>query len=382
MFLIERVFGITLYVSLLLIVSYLFTRVQKTHYRFLIIAYLLLISTMAFFYMPAFESDLYRLTEYMYNYASMSWEEFISIISSSNVPVTLLYYRLIGSFGVAGLLAGVTALIVFWNIFYIILDYSKNFKEQGKLIAASLLVIMSTGIYMQTVGGIRTMLAFSIVTRCFYDETIHGKRIYKNIFWYVLACLIHPTAAVAIILRFVALILSNMRARKNRALLAGLIISPLIAYAILAVGGFGIFENAFNTAIIYRESVDYSYIWDTIIGVTTIALILISYYLYRRYNKAEKSISLSSVAIYSQILLIFSIASFYEHATFVRFTQLNLLVMIPVIMNNFSSLLASSRGDDKKERLVWLRVIICMVLLIFIISMTRGALSSLKFFVI
>ncbi len=165
MFLTERLIGILTYVTFLFISIYLISRAQRRRLGFLLLMYLIGISIMAFLYVPAVEADLYRLLGYMSDRASLSGADFSIALAESTIPATLIYLRAIGTIGVDGLLAGITTLIVFGNIFYIIYDYSKREKLSNKAVAWVLLTVMSTGIYMQTLGGIRTMLAFSIVAK-------------------------------------------------------------------------------------------------------------------------------------------------------------------------------------------------------------------------
>lgn len=376
MFLVERLVGVLTYVSVIVAVYWYISRTRSLSKRKIaMMLYLVSISIMAYFYVPYITADVYRLIEYMNTYAAMPVSEFISAISESGIPATLLYYRLIGSLDNPGLLSAITTFIVFSNIFYIIYNYSKNHKSNSKSVAVSLLTIMSTGIYMQTVGNIRTMLAFSIIARCFYDETVNEKKLYKNTIWYLIACLIHPVAIVAVMLRLGVYVWSNIYRRKTRAILLSVISLPIVAYFALRFGGERFLDTISEKAYDYINVVEYSYVWDTVITILTLGLIFISYRIYKHFSQNEKG--LSFVIEFSWVLSITALVLFFEHASFVRFTQLNLIIMIPVIIFNISKI--TSSNPERITKILY-RLYGFIVIAIFFISATRGALSSLKFF--
>ncbi len=381
MFLTERLFGVLFYVATLLIVSYLIVRLQSKYTKPLIFFYLICISIMAFLYVPAVEADLYRLTEYMFSYASLPMNEFIALLSETNTPAALLYFRAIGLAGIEGLLAGVTALVVFGNIFYIVYDYSKRLQSSRKAIAFSLLVIMSAGIYMQTISGIRNMLAFSILARCFYDETINGKKIVKNIVWYILACLVHPAAIAAVALRLVALIWHRVRSKQFRSLIIALLSMMFVGYIVLSLGGITYIDNAIFKLELYADEVNYNYLWDNLITVLTLIFILVNYRVYQHYGGSITKGLLAQLIRMSHIITVFSVIFFSEHTIFVRFTQLNLIIMLPIIMSNLS-LSAGMQKKSNVDKQVLGKFMLYIPALILVISMTRGSLSSLKFFVL
>lgn len=374
----------SLYVSVLLIVCYLLVRFRSEHSRMLMSFYLIVISVMAFLYTPDFTADLYRLLEYMGVYASKTNDEFLQSLAASNTPVTLIYYRFIGSFELPGLLAGITTFLVFLNIFYILFDYAKRLKLKlsKKALALTLFTVMSTGIYMQTVGGIRTMLAFSIIARCFYDESVNGKRGYVRLLWYVLACLIHPAAIVAVGIRFFAFVWGQARDGKTRSLLSIAACLPIGAYLAYKLGGGLLIESVLTKAEGYIQGNPYNYIWDNILTILTIGLILINYRLYSYFKGlGQVDEKLKYMVRFSWMLTIFALLLSFEHATFVRFTQLNLIVIIPLLITNYT-ILQSTKNKLPRLAIAYGRLMLLTAIAMLIISASRGALSSLKFFVI
>jgi hypothetical protein len=384
MFIAERAIGVSLYVGILLITCYLIYRTGTKSTKLILGIYILCISIMAYLYIPAVETDLYRLIGYMQNYASMSYGEFriaLSNSASSNTPASMIYLRLIGMTGVTGLLAGITSLIVFGNIFYIIYNYGKNIYASNKVIAMSLFTVMSGGLYMSAISGIRSTLAFSILVRCFYDEICNEKKPLKNIAWYILACLIHPVAIAAVLIRLIALIIDRISTGKIRSLIAVFMTLPLITYPVIYFGGLVYLNRAINSFIVYTSEVGYTYLWDNILTVLTLIFIALNYIIYAHYQNESKNSNLDGTIKLSYLFTILVLLLCLQHSIFVRFTQLNLLVLLPVIMSNFSNTFSTMR--NKKAKLtIKNRLIFYIPTLILIVSMTRGSLSSLKFFVL
>jgi hypothetical protein len=62
---------------------------------------------------------------------------------------------------------------------------------------------MISGRFIGVISGIRNGLAFILLIKCFYEEYFEGKTILKNIIFYIMSILIHPSAIVIILYRFV-----------------------------------------------------------------------------------------------------------------------------------------------------------------------------------
>lgn len=379
MFVIERLIGISIYVFTLLAICYLIVRSQPRYTKRLMILYLACICAMAFLYVPAIEADLYRLTEYMFNYAILPLDEFILLLSESNTPASMLYFRIIGTTGIAGLLAGVTALIVFSNIFYIIYDYAKKTGASTRAVAFSIFITMSTGIYMQTISGIRNMLAFSILARCFYEETINKKSIIKNIVWYILACLIHPAAIAAVAIRLIVLVWDKIRGGQARSLLATIVSLTLAAFLSHYLGLSAYLDGAIFKLDTYTDNEIYSYFWDNVITYLMITFLLVSQWAHRKYQSHAIRKKYIQLVRLSYALMVFSLIFSFEHTIFVRFAQINLIVSLPIIINSATLLLQVTKKTGLTtsilHKMFWYTPPV-----ILIISVTRGALSSLKFF--
>lgn len=345
--------------------------------------YLLFISIMAFLYVPAIEADLYRLIGYMNNYASLSNEDFRSALlnsSSANTPVSMIYFRVIGSTGITGLLSGITTLIVFSNILYIIYDNSKRLKSSNRVAALTLFTIMSTGFYMATVSGIRNALAFSITARCIYDEEYNGKKPLKNTIWYLLACLIHPAAIAVLLIRVIALTIDKYNKRKIRSLLSTLVYIILASITLAYLGATLFLQEACLKLSQYISVAGYTYYWDNLITIFTIVFLFVNYWAYLHFRDNSTRVKTASLVKFSYAITFVSVLFISEISIFERFTQLNLIIMIPVIMSNLSNCMNTT---DRNRLLSFAyRLLVCIPIIVFIISASRGSLCSLKFFVI
>jgi len=383
MYLYERLFGVFVYTFTLLSFCYLIYRSKSIYTKVLMRFYLLFISIMAFLYVPAVEADLYRLIEYMNNYASLSNEAFRSALlnsTSANTPVSMIYFRVIGSTGITGLLAGITTLIVFSNILYIISDYSKRLKSSNRVAALTLFTIMSTGFYMATVSGIRNALAFSITARCIYDEECNGKKPLKNTIWYLLACLIHPAAIAVLLIRIIALTIDKYNKRKIRSLLSTLVYIILASITLAYLGATLFLQEAYLKLSQYISVAGYTYYWDNLITIFTIVFLFVNYWVYLHFRDDTTKIKIASLVKLSYAITFVSVLFISEISIFERFTQLNLIIMIPVIMSNLSNCM----NTTDRNRLVSFayRLLVFIPIIVFIISASRGSLCSLKFFVI
>lgn len=378
MFPLERLIGISIYVSLLLLVCYLIIRLKKENRRGLLTIYLFGITLMAFFYVPAVEADLYRHIEAMLEITQLDYDELTELVLASGSPLSIVYMKLIGSLGVIGLLSAITTFIVFGNIFHIVHNVSSKINASKKAVATALLLIMSTGIFMQTVSGIRNMLAFSIIARCFYDEVFNKKRAVLNVPWYIVACLIHPSAIAAVAIRLISYIYTTNGFKRARTILITALTGLAVGYLFIRMNGIQYIENAIIKLQLYITSVSYSYGWDTLIAIITLAILLINYKLHRNSESAKLNTGFKATLQFSYLLTAFSVIFILEHTIFVRFLQLSLIVMIPIILHNIS-LYANLRSRDRLE---WLfRLQFYFIFLILIVSASRGALSSLKFFI-
>ena len=120
MFLVERLFGISVYMLVLIFICFLLLKTDVSC-RSILRFYLLCLGCMAFFYKPYKTADLYRIFEQMDYFSTMKfgffWENFA--LRSSN-PLSRFLFWIFGKTGCNELLPAFSALFCYSLIFYII----------------------------------------------------------------------------------------------------------------------------------------------------------------------------------------------------------------------------------------------------------------------
>lgn len=377
MYLLERLLGVFTYTVVLLLVCFLIMKMRKKNIGKILLFYTFALSAMGFLYVPASGADLYRIIPVMHIYSGESFKQILQLFFDTSTPVAMIYYWIIGQFNVDGLLPAVTAFITYSNIFYIFKDYiNKNENISKKNIALTLFFIMATGFFIETISNIRTILAFSIIVRCIYNEIINQKSIIWNIPLYIIASLIHASSLAITIIRIVFFIFFEKREEKNMLLKKILIIIVLIVTYFLFGDTFVdlMLEKATN----YFTDGDYFWIWDCIKTCILIFEIIIFNIYYKKFLKRQKendSISINNLVNISILMNIIILAvNLQEFNTFFRFTYFNTMINIPVLLN----ILKYREGEKSDEKLQFVVFILSMASLG--IAVTRGTLSSLKFF--
>lgn len=384
MFLIERLFGVGVYALVLVAVCYYikgltdYKKIKKT-----LTIYAVLLAAMGFFYVPYETSDLYRIYEYIEYFGKFSfvnlWEQ---KLWNSDVEISAIYYWAIGKTGVVQLLPFVNALICYGCIFYIIYNYAKKNNISGKNIAIALLFYMSSGNFIFVISGIRCMLGVSLLSFCFFRESIEKKFSVLHIPMYLIAALIHPFAAVLIALRFVIPILDSKIPMWNRVLL---------------LGGFGLggvivlkyFSNyiskIFDKAESYLSGDLYSYFWEYAIAILTVIIVAMAIYEFYKMTRLETS-SLNSWKLYVVFSMLIAICLCFEFTIFHRLTTyITPIIVLPILMSVLQKNEETTSVENVKLPIMDRPITIssCVVVLSIItllIACARGSLCSLKFF--
>ena len=170
MFLVERIIGLGIFVSILCFVCVLIS-VEKYNYKKVLFVYILALAIMAFYHVPDETADIYRIYNWLGSeFKYLNFADFLDRYSDSSTFLANLYYWIFSKTGEFRLLPATTAIIVHSCIFYIIAKTSDIYDIKRKYIIISLIFIMSTDCFMSAVSGIRSMLACSLVGFCFFRE--------------------------------------------------------------------------------------------------------------------------------------------------------------------------------------------------------------------
>ena len=188
MFLIERIISLLAYAIVLFIACQLISRVKGKQYKVILLIYLIVLAVFAFNYKPYITADLYRLRQYIQYWIHMDWNEILRYASKSSSPTWVLYSYLVSKLNNENWLQTVAFIWCFGNIFYMISCEIERQRITGKNRGMLLFYVMAVGsFYLQVISGIRSMLGISIITFCFYRETLEHKSVKSNLILYLVA---------------------------------------------------------------------------------------------------------------------------------------------------------------------------------------------------
>lgn len=367
MYIKERLIGVSVYFLMLLITCLLIKTMKRSETNKILNIYIVMLALMGFFYVPASGADLYRIIPIMRNFSQANIMIIINQMTKTITPIATLYYFAIGKLGIDGFLPAITVLITYSNIFYILKKSIKYYNVENKnIIALSLFFIMSTGFFLEVISNIRTLLAFSIVARCVYNEIYREKPVLKNLGWYLIAAMIHTSSLAFLIIRLCYILLFE---NKNNFI-------KFITILGIITGGYFIFKDyikqMINMVQNYFQFGTYFWIWEYI---KTTILIIELFIIIHKCNKKQLYINelpedkpLQQIVKFTFILNIIIISCCSEFNIYMRFTYLNTILAIPEVIYVL-------KNYKRANRFI---LIISMVVLI--LSLTRGNLSSLKFF--
>lgn len=265
MYLIERLIGLGIYVTVLIMVCNGIS-VSNSHQsvRRWLFAYAVMLGIMGFFYVPAPEADLYRLRDFMHSWSTHDFSWLVDYCSRSSTPAWIAYAWLIGKTGIDGLLPGLTGLIHYALIFSCMSDYAERDSIAPKHVALSLAVFMSMGVFVEVISGIRSSLALASIFWYVYGEVMRGKNPLMHSPVYLVVALIHSTGIFLVLVRFIVLSLQANRDARVR------IVYILICIAALGIiFGYGqtYIDGMLEKAESYGSAEQYAYIWEVLIRV-------------------------------------------------------------------------------------------------------------------
>ena len=370
--LIERLFGVGAYV---LALGYFYNQIRcskdSRKIEKYLNHYLIVLCILAFFYVPGASADLsrWRAMAEPWKNADLMWFLENRVIVST-VPAGYLLVFLCQKTGIDGILPMFCAAGFFGNVFHMMKCESKRENVNSDSVAVTLLFVMSTGVFLEVISGVRCMLALSIVIRCAYDEMRMQKGVVRHIPLYIVAVLLHTAATPLIAIRFMCMIFE----KKRNTILTFLNVIFVALCALMAVAlGSDYIDAAFDKAMSYTSHNVYSYVWEYLIAGIGFVLILTTIHnLKKRYpdkwRELKPSIRFLS-AIIAYALIFFNVYSICQ-----RFFSVCLICAIPVVMQFFSCEYACNRGKTRRNTIIILMVV-------FLIACTRGNLCGYKFFV-
>ncbi len=371
-FLIERLIGIGCYVLLTIITFNGIIRYDTERAKKKLNICIILLSVLAFFFVPDEHKDLYRILRMTDNWPKLSLSEFYHLhIVDAPTAMGYFYYYLCRKIPFDGALPAITAILFYSNTFSIIKKLLDNNKLKKESIAIAFLFFMVAGSFLEVISDIRNFLAFSIVARCFCSECIDKRSIVINVPFYALSALMHSAVIPLLIIRFMCYILfeNDMGTFKK--------VFSVSTLGVIVVIFSSRFSNAisrsFDKALGFLGNDTYSYSWEYVIGIIQwLVIASITYKISKNIKSYEEAIGLIHINRMAKILLIIEAILIFEYNIFHRFILVSLFLSIPQI-----SFMVSNSKDEKTLNNLKL---ICY--LIFAIVCARGNLCGYKFFIL
>lgn len=374
-FLIERVTSLLVYV-LLLITVFLFLKKANSYLEVkrCLNIYLLLLVVMALFFVPDESKDLTRILRNTEYWKDITFRQLVDLeLSKTSTPVGSIFIYLCRQTRLDGFLPACTALIFYWNVFYIIKKCYEKLNCSSDSIATALFMFMSSGCFLEVISDVRCFLAYSIVARFVFDEICLNKSILRSIVFYLLAIYIHLSVFPIIVIRLLAYIILESRRKSITRFLS--VLSVVVASIVIAITSKGLIAEVFAKAKSYLYVTHYSYLWEYIIGAMFWIVIL---YIVVICKKNIRGITTDSSLIFlsnlSLMLLIVEFAFNFEYNIFHRYILMSLLIAIP-LLSIFLSRPLEKPLHFKKNIIIFSTIILALVCM-------RGNLCGYKFFVL
>lgn len=376
MFLVERIFGISTYMLVLVLVCFLLAKTNiacKSVLRF----YLLCLCIIAFFYKPYVTGDLYRIFNQMSYFAAIDFDLFWNnFVLESSIPVSRLLFWLFGKTGINELLPTFSAFFCYSLIFYVINKTKQLYNISNQTVAIVIFFIMTTSIYISVIGGIRMMIALSMIVFGCFRTTVEKKITIMEILCFIAAIFIHAMGLVVIGIFAITFLFDS---NKNLLKKIG------YAFAIGIIGCVFVFKFTDTMYGLYRKFLDYvlgdkhSDPWEYLMGGVIILLLLLIFLEFRYIHKDIEYQNVNKCNLAAIFCVVLAICFHFEFSIFYRLGgHLAILFAIPSIMISLEKTKGRSslffKGIDLKT------VVMLLSCIVAVISCTRGSLCSLKFF--
>lgn len=379
MFIIERLVGISIYCFFLAAVCGLIVH-SNISIKGLLGWYILVLAVMGFLYKPSSSGDLYRIFETLDWYATFPFDAFFhTLVLNSTTPASRLLYWIVGKTGVPMLLPVFSVVVCYFFIFYILAHTHRIFRTSRKSVALTLFFLMSSSIYISVVGGIRMMLALSTICFCFFRESVERRYTWYQYPLYLLAVFMHSLGLFIVAIRVFTLVFDKKRSKIGRALLCIAMALSLFALFRFNSSFFDVLIKKGNDYVINHG---YSDKWEYLLGFMMILVdvrLLILYH--KQLAPTGEFEGISEMTRAMQISLVIGIAFVTSFSVFYRFVgHVGLILGLPMMMVTLEH--AQTETGGRRRHLQIQSAMALFSVLILLVSLLRGSLSSLKFFIL
>ena len=373
----ERLVGVSLY----FIVTLFFYYKIKTSSNYKSInrcfnILLIILTVMAFFYIPAESADISRLREIGDQWIGYSIPEFIrNVVPNNTSPLAYFYIYLFQKTRIQGLLPAFCAFVFYLNLFHVFKITYLKLNVKNEALALTFLFVMSCGSFLEVIAGVRCFVAFSIIARCFVDEAILKKSIIRYIIFYLMACLIHTAALPLFAARLFVMLFEKGKPFYYK--IINVLSFLFIGFLAIKYGN-SIVEDSLNRGIGYATTDKYSYIWEHLIGIISFIVIVGCLYEYLSIKKIRKDAVKYNIILFLAILVIIEFCCLAFYNIFHRFLIPCYFLIVPIMSYVFSN--RKSTYTISPTTKLTLFKLTCFIL--FFIACARGNLCGYKFFLL
>ena len=379
MYLIPRLIGIGIYVTILLMMVLMVRYIaSEKDFRRTLNLYWIIVGLIGFFFVPPPGFDLPRVIERMQYYVRISKEVFIERFLNSLTPTEFVYYRIIGNLPYAErLLPCISALIAFGFCFAILKDLFKE-REDRVALSVALFLFMSRGSIMTVIDTVRAYMVMSVMAWCVYQELCKKKSFVKHLPLYIIACPMHAMGYILLLIRVVYMMWGAGKSFVQKTVAR--ILSVVVIGASTAVLS-NIWQKLFDKMESYYESgkteEGYFYIWEGVLSAMSVLVVVYLLWYISKHSREPEYAMDPSEADYCRYVKLVSLATvvsaFIEYNFFMRMGNYVMILVMPLVV--FALRLAKRKNDNHLKQ-----NLICFSVAMLLLACARGYLCSLKFF--
>lgn len=375
MFLIERAISLTCFLFVLLFNCYLISRIKGEQYKFILISYLFLLCVFAWHFVPNTTSDLYRLKEYMETWIYYDWPDLLDYAFSRADSSWIFFSYIANLFGNDNWLQTLSCFIGTSFLFYIIGNLIGKLKlERGQRGWLLFYAICTGGIFISLISGIRSSLGTVILCYCVYDEMLNGGSFIKHIPLYLFAATLHSFVLVLVMFRISLLWLGRDSMLVK---ISSVIVMLVIIGAFFSYGDFYLQASMDKSSGYVNNSEEYTYFWS---GVTSLIINFMTFIIVRYGYQLSNGTGKQPYRPYLLFILFCNIGAMlaipFSFAIFSRTSFFVFYLSMPI----YAFLLTEASNKSMSSNGV--KIINTILILLCLISFTRGNICGYKFFIL
>lgn len=189
-----------------LICIFLFPFISKKHLKIYFFIVALILATIAFFFQPSADMDLYKHYQTIDYFKIHGWDYVKTTYIFKTLPIYGVYFYLISLLPVKEFLPAVTVFITYFLSFNLIYKISRdnNIKKSYIMITFSFFILGTD--YLSVISGIRNMLAFSIFVYFLYIDLVEKKHKLLCFLIYIALCALHDSVIILVLFRIIVCI--------------------------------------------------------------------------------------------------------------------------------------------------------------------------------